>query len=85
MVSPPSYPVILTKTDEPFILHDLRRTATTHMAEISVAPHVVDSVLNHRDGKIRGVAAVYNRYEYRPQQRAALLKWGKRLRKIVGA
>lgn len=34
---------------------------------------------------IRGIAAIYNRHEYRAEQRAALLAWGDRLRAIVGA
>jgi integrase len=68
---------------ELFLLHDLRRTAATQMAEIGIAPHVVEKVLNHRSGMIRGIAATYNRHEYRAEQRAALLAWGERLRAIV--
>ena len=42
--------------------HDLRRTAATKMAEnLKIAPHIVDKILNHSSGTIRGVAAVYNR------------------------
>jgi integrase len=70
---------------EPFLLHDLRRTAATQMAEIGIAPQVVEKVLNHKSGMIRGVAAIYNRHEYRAEQCAALLAWGERLRTIVGA
>ena len=44
-----------------WILHDLRRTAATGMARLNIAPHVVDRVLNHVSGTIKGVAAVYNR------------------------
>ena len=53
-------------------LHDLRRTAATGMARMSFPPHVVDKVLNHVSGTIRGVAAVYNRFEYLDERRAAL-------------
>jgi hypothetical protein len=36
------------------------------------------------DGRtIQGVAAMYNRHEYRAERRAALLAWGERLRAIV--
>jgi integrase len=41
--------------------HDLRRSAASGMAEIGIAPHVVEAVLNHKSGTIKGVAAVYNR------------------------
>jgi integrase len=59
-----------------WILHDLRRTAATGMARLNIPPHVVDKVLNHTSGTIRGVAAVYNRFEYLEERRAALEAWG---------
>jgi integrase len=60
---------------EKFILHDLRRTAASGMARLGTAPQVVDRILNHSAGTIRGVAAVYNRFEYRDERRAALAAW----------
>jgi integrase len=60
-----------------FILHDLRRTAATGMARLNVSPHIVDKVLNHTSGTIRGVAAVYNRFEYLAERGAALEAWGR--------
>ena len=57
-------------------LHDLRRTAASGMARASVAPHVVEKVLNHISGTISGVAAVYNRYGYDAEKRQALEQWG---------
>ena len=59
---------------EGWILHDLRRTATTGMARLNIAPHVVDRVLNHVSGTIRGVAAVYNRHAYLDERKSALGK-----------
>jgi integrase len=58
-------------------LHDLRRTAATGMARLNFPPHVVDKVLNHVSGTIRGVAAVYNRFAYLDERRAALEAWGR--------
>lgn len=58
-------------------LHDLRRTATTGMAQAGVAPHIVDRILNHVSGAIRGVAAVYNRFGYLEDRRQALELWGR--------
>lgn len=57
--------------------HDLRRTAASGMARASVAPHVVEKVLNHISGTISGVAAVYNRYGYDTEKRHALDQWGR--------
>ncbi len=58
-----------------WILHDLRRTAATGMARLNIAPHVVDRILNHVSGTIRGVAAVYNRHAYLDERTAALEAW----------
>jgi integrase len=64
-------------------LHDLRRTAATGMARLNFPPHVVDKVLNHVSGTIRGVAAVYNRFEYLEERRAALEAWGRYVTNLV--
>lgn len=64
-------------------LHDLRRTAATGMARLKLPPHVIDRTLNHVSGTIRGVAAVYNRFEYVEERRAALEAWGRYVEKIV--
>lgn len=58
-----------------WILHDLRRTATTGMARMGIPPHVADKVLNHKSGTISGVAAVYNQFGYEPERRQALQAW----------
>ena len=68
---------------EPWILHDLRRTAATGMARLKIAPHVVDRVLNHTSGTIRGVARVYNRFEYLDERKAALEAWGHAVEALV--
>ena len=60
-------------------LHDLRRTFATHLAEMSVAPHVVEKLLNHITGTISGVAAIYNRHRYEKECRAAIDLWDARL------
>ena len=67
----------------PFILHDLRRTAASHMAKLGIAPYVVDRILAHSSGTIRGVAAVYNRFEYQDERRAALAAWAHYLLRLT--
>jgi integrase len=57
---------------EGWILHDLRRTAATRMAESNVLPHVIEAVLNHISGHKSGVAGIYNKSTYEPEKRAAL-------------
>jgi integrase len=56
-------------------LHDLRRSAATHMGRLGVAPHVVERILNHMSGSFRGVAGVYNRFQYLPEMREGLERW----------
>jgi integrase len=63
--------------------HDLRRTAASGMARERVAPHVVEKVLNHISGSISGIAAIYNRWGYDPEKRAALELWGAYLESIA--
>ena len=66
-----------------WVLHDLRRTATTGLARLGIAPHVADRVLNHQAGTIRGVAATYNRFEYLDERKAALDAWGRFVESLV--
>jgi integrase len=64
-------------------LHDLRRTVASGMAEIGIAPHVIEKVLNHMTGQISGVAAVYNRHQYLREKTDALAAWSRSLLAIV--
>ena len=60
-------------------LHDFRRTAVTWMAENGIAPHVADKLLNHVQGTISGVAAVYQRGQFLAERKAALEAWAKQV------
>jgi integrase len=64
-------------------IHDLRRTCATGMARLKVPPHVVEKVLNHKSGAIRGVAAVYNRHGYTEETQEALEKWAEWIHALV--
>jgi integrase len=64
-------------------LHDLRRTAVTGMAEIRIAPHIVEAVVNHVSGHKNGVAGTYNRAVYADEKRAALAAWANFLDGLV--
>jgi integrase len=57
--------------------HDFRRTAVTWLAGNGFPPHVADRILNHVTGAIQGVAAIYQRYEFLAERKAALEAWGK--------
>jgi integrase len=59
----------------PWTLHDLRRSVATGMAELGIAPHIVEAVLNHVSGHKAGIAGVYNRAAYEKEKRVALATW----------
>jgi integrase len=63
--------------------HDLRRTFATRLAELGVAPHIVEALLNHASGHKSGVAGVYNRADYEAQKRHALNLWAQHLLAVV--
>jgi len=64
-------------------IHDLRRTGSTNLAKLGVAPHVKERVLNHLTGELGGVAGVYDIYSYLPEKRAALDLWAERIAEIT--
>jgi integrase len=64
-------------------LHDLRRSAATGMAEIGVAPHIIEAILNHISGAKAGVAGTYNRAVYSNEKRIALERWAAHVQGVV--
>jgi integrase len=65
--------------------HDLRRSCATGMAELQIAPHIIEAVLNHVSGHKSGVAGIYNRAEYAPEKKAALERWARFVALVVDA
>jgi integrase len=66
----------------PWVLHDLRRSVATGMADLGVLPHTIEAVLNHVGHRV-GVAGVYNKSAYEREVRAALALWADHVRSIV--
>ena len=64
-------------------LHDLRRSAATHMAELGILPHIIEAILNHVSGHRAGVAGIYNRARYEGEMRQALQRWADALTAIT--
>jgi integrase len=68
-------------TVSPWRLHDLRRSAATHMVRLGVTEDVVGRVLNHAP---KGVTAkVYALHTYAPEKRSALDRWAAELMRAV--
>ena len=68
---------------EAWTAHDVRRSVATKMADLGIAPHVVEQILNHVGGHKGGVAGVYNRSSYERETRAALAAWHDHIRSIA--
>jgi integrase len=65
---------------EPWVVHDLRRTARSLMARAGVRPDVAERVLGHA---IPGVEGVYDRHSYRDEKAEALRKLAGLIERIV--
>ncbi|MGH8251011.1 MAG: tyrosine-type recombinase/integrase [Steroidobacteraceae bacterium] len=59
-----------------FTLHDLRRTARTHLAALGIRREVAERCLGHR---LRGVESTYDRHDYFKERRLALAQWTQHL------
>ena len=64
-------------------VHDLRRTAATHMAEANVPPHVLAAILGHSPRRTLGTSATYIRHQYTEERRAALEDWASDVLRLV--
>ncbi len=66
---------------EPWTLHDLRRSAATHMVRLGVTETIVGRVLNH--APVGVTAKVYALHSYAPEKRSALDRWAGELMRAV--
>lgn len=66
-----------------FTPHDLRRTVRTNLARLGVPVAIAERVINHLPES--RLLAIYDQHGYDKEKRAALLRWDRKLRAIVGA
>jgi integrase len=66
-----------------WVLHDVRRSCATHMANLGVQPHVIECVLNHHGGFRAGVHGTYNRNPYLAEMKMALQVWSNHIHTLV--
>ncbi|PTB21633.1 integrase [Trinickia symbiotica] len=55
-----------------FVLHDFRRTASTHLHEMGLSSDAIEKALAH---EIKGIKGVYNRAQYADERRRILQVW----------
>jgi integrase len=65
-----------------WVLHDIRRTVRSKLAELSVSHEIAERVLNHAMTKIE---RTYNRHSYRQEKAQALQRWADHLMGLVYA
>jgi len=70
-----------TVTD--WTIHDLRRTFASRLASLGVSLPVIEKLLNHISGSFGGIVGVYQRYDFMPEMREAVVKWGAYIHKLV--
>jgi integrase len=63
------------RINEPWTIHDLRRTCATGMQRLKVSLQVVEAALGHV-GTRAGIVGVYQKYDFLAEKRAALELWG---------
>ena len=64
-----------------FFFHACRHTVETRLAELGVAPHIRDMILDHAPA--RGAGAGYDHHHYGPEMRDALERWAAHIDKLV--
>jgi integrase len=66
-----------------WVIHDIRRSVATGMADIGIQPHVIEAVLNHQSGTKSGIAGIYNRSSYAAEKAQAVARWDAHVAAIV--
>ena len=66
---------------ESFVPHDIRRTFTTNLRAMKIDAVVVEKLLSH---ELQGMLKVYDQHDYAEERKAALIKWSKKINKLVG-
>jgi len=68
---------------EHWTLHDFRRTVASGLQRLGFPVEVVEALLNHKSGKVSGVAAVYARHDYAKEKRVALEDWARHIHAVT--
>ena len=69
--------------DQPWTLHDLRRTVATGLQRLGISLQVIEAVLGHVSGSRAGVVGTYQRHSFAKEKAAALEAWGAHVEAII--
>jgi integrase len=70
--------------NEPWRLHDLRRTGATNLEKLGIPLQVTEAVLGHTAGSKSGIIGVYQQHDYAVEARQALARWAGKVLSLVG-
>jgi integrase len=62
-----------------WILHDIRRSVASGLAELGVNLPVIERCLNHVSGSFAGIVGVYQRFNFADEMKAAMERWGRHI------
>ncbi len=68
---------------EGWVLHDLRRTASTGLGGLGTDENIIKRILNHSPENVAGVTGIYNRHQYLAEKAQALELWSDHLRELI--
>jgi integrase len=71
---------LCTPPIDAFVIHDLRRSAATHMRGLGIDRLAVSKILGHSEG---GITKIYDRHSADLEKLAAMEKWAAKLRSII--
>ena len=68
---------------KPWTYHDLRRSVGTGSQSLGIPVEHTEALLNHRSGTRKGVAKIYQLWEYRDEKADALEIWGRHMDEVI--
>jgi integrase len=72
-----------TKINQPWVIHDIRRTVATGCQKLGINLQTVEAILGHTGGSRGGIVKVYQVHDYAAEKRAALEAWGDNVMALV--
>src|SRR5262249_28279529 len=66
-----------------WIIHDIRRSVASGMAELGVNLPVIERCLNHISGSFAGIVAIYQRYDFADEMHVAMERWGRHIEALT--
>ena len=73
-----------TKINQPWVIHDIRRTVATGCQRLGASLQSVEALLGHTAGSRAGIVRVYQVHDFAAEKRQAVEKWGVHVMALIG-